>query len=52
MMTLFKTLVRPLLEYSSPLWSPTAKGDIQKLEEVQKSFIKKYEAPAETTRRH
>ena len=41
MMTLFKTLVRPLLEYSSPLWSPTAKGDIQKLEEVQKSFIKK-----------
>jgi len=41
MLTLYKSLVRPLLEYSSPLWSPISKGDIQKLEEVQQSFIRK-----------
>jgi len=32
MLTLYKSLVRPLLQYSSPLWSPIAKGDIQRLE--------------------
>jgi hypothetical protein len=29
------------LEYSSPLWSPIAKGDIQRLEDIQHSFIRK-----------
>ena len=41
MMTLYKTLVRPLLEYSSPLWTPTSKEEIKKLEDIQKSFVKK-----------
>ncbi len=41
MLTLYKSLVRPLLEYLSALWSPILKGDIQRLEEVQQSFIRK-----------
>ena len=41
LMTLYKSLVRPLVEYSSVLWSPTSKADIKRLEEVQKSFIRK-----------
>ena len=41
MLTLYKSLVRPLLEYSSPLWSPIAKGEIQRIEEIQQSFIRK-----------
>ena len=41
LMTLYKSLVRPLVEYSSALWSPTAKTDIDKLEEIQKSYIRK-----------
>ena len=41
MMTLYKTLVRPLLEYSSPLWTPTSKEEIKKLEDIQKPFVKK-----------
>ena len=41
MITLFKSLVRPILEYGSVLWAPVAKGDIQRLEEVQQSFLRK-----------
>ena len=41
MLTLYKILVRPILEYSSALWSPILKGDIQRLEEIQQSFIRK-----------
>ena len=41
MMTLYKSLVIPILEYCSVLWSPTAAGQIQRLEEVQRSFIRK-----------
>ena len=41
MLTLFKSLVRPILEYGSVLWAPVAKGDIQRLEEVQQSFLRK-----------
>jgi len=41
LMTLYKSLVRPLVEYSSALWSPISKADINKLEAIQKSFVRK-----------
>ena len=33
---LFKSLVRPILEYAAPVWSPYQKKDIQSLEKVQR----------------
>ena len=39
MMILYKSLVRPLMEYSSPLWNPINKDDIKTLEAIQKAFI-------------
>ena len=41
MLTLYKSLVRPILEYSSVLWTPIKKGEIQRLEEIQQSFLRK-----------
>ena len=41
MLTLYKSLVRPILEYCSVLWAPMAKGEIQRLEEIQQSFLRK-----------
>ena len=41
MMTLYKTMVRSKLEYCCPVWSPTKVGDIQALENIQRSFTKK-----------
>ena len=38
---LWKSLVRPKLEYCCQLWCPTQTGDIQRLEQVQRSFIRK-----------
>ena len=38
MLLLYKTYVRPRLEYSSPLWSPHSVKSITKLESVQRSF--------------
>jgi len=32
MLTLYKSLVRPILEYCSALWAPISKGEIQRLE--------------------
>ena len=43
MVLLWKSLVLCKLDYCSQLWSPTAKGDIQKLEMVQRSFIRKFD---------
>ena len=34
-MTLFNTLVRPLLEYAVQFWSPTMRADVARLEKVQ-----------------
>ena len=41
MLTLWKTLVLPKFDYCSQLWCPLKTGDIQKLEVVQKSFLRK-----------
>ena len=40
-MLLFKTYVRPKLEYSSPLWSPHLVNHISKLEAVQRTVTSK-----------
>ena len=42
MITLYKTLIIPLLEYCSVLWCPTTPGLIQKLETIQWSFLRKF----------
>ena len=41
MCTAWKSLVLPKLEYCSQLWCPIAKTDIQKLELVQRNFVRK-----------
>lgn len=38
MMTLWKSLVQPHLDYCSQLWSPTKLGEVEKLESLQRSF--------------
>ena len=38
MLTLYKSMVRSLVEYCCPLWNPLGIGDIQELESVQKAF--------------
>ena len=38
MLTLYKSLVRSLLEYCCPLWNPSKITDIQLLESVQRTF--------------
>ena len=41
MLTLWKSLVIPILDYCSQLWSPSKVGEIQQIEEIQKSFTRK-----------
>ena len=38
MLTLYKSMVRSLLEYCCPLWNPRKMSDIQELEGVQRTF--------------
>ena len=37
---LFCSLVRPILEYAAPIWSPHKKKDIKQIEKVQRRFTK------------
>ena len=41
MLTLFKSLVQCKLDYCSQLWAPSSKGEINKLEMVQRNFLRK-----------
>ena len=41
MLTLWKALVMPILDYCSQLWSPSRVGEIQQIEDIQKSFTRK-----------
>ena len=41
MLTLWKSLVLPILDYCSQLWSPSNKGLIQQIESIQQSFTRK-----------
>ena len=41
MMTIFKSLLRPLLEYCCPIWNPSKVLNIQCLENVQRNFTSK-----------
>ena len=38
MITLYKSLVIPILEYGCQLWCPSSVGEIQQIESVQRSF--------------
>eukprot|EP00061_Rhincodon_typus_P011059 g35803.t1 len=40
MLSLYRTLVRPLLEHCVQFWSPSYRKDIIKLERVQKKFTR------------
>ena len=41
MLTLWKAVVLPILDYCSQLWSPSKMGEIQQIENVQKAFTRK-----------
>ena len=41
LMTLYTSLVRSLVEFSCPLWSPNTVGEIQKLETIQRRLTSK-----------
>ena len=41
MLTLWKSLVLPILDYCSQLWSPSTEGQIQRIEKVQVCFVRK-----------
>ena len=37
----FKTYVRPIVEYASPVWNPHLKYDVELIERVQRTFTRK-----------
>ena len=41
MLTMWKSLVLPILDYCSQLWSPMKVGEIQEIEDIQKSFTRR-----------
>ena len=49
MKTLLKTLILPHIDYCSQLYCPTRPADIQKLEKVQKDFLKRIPALRQKT---
>ena len=49
MLTLWRALVQPILDYCSQLWSPHKRGDIQRLEDVQRSFTRQVNGMRDTS---
>ena len=45
MLTLWKSLVIPIVDYCSQLWSPSKVGEIQQIENLQKAFTRKIKCP-------
>ena len=45
LLTLFKSLVQPHLDYCSQLWCPSAQTEINKIEAVQRSLIRRIREP-------
>ena len=43
MMSLFKALVIPIMDYGSIIWNPSKKKDILAIEKIQKNFTKRLE---------
>ena len=41
MLTVYKGVIRPILEYASVIWNPNALGQIRRLEKVQKWYTKR-----------
>lgn len=41
MVGMFKTYVRPILEYNCEIWNPLYLGDVDRLERVQRAFTKR-----------
>ena len=41
MVPLFKSMVRPIVEYANSVWAPYLKQDIKTIENIQKHFTKK-----------
>ena len=41
MVPLFKSMVRPIIEYANSVWAPYLKQDIQAIENIQKNFTKR-----------
>jgi hypothetical protein len=40
-LVLYKSIVRPLLEYCTPVWSPYLKKDVRKIESIQEKVFKR-----------
>src|SRR6266536_2327475 len=47
MTMIYKSMIRPLLEYASPVWSPWRKKDITRIEQVQRRFTRLVEGTQE-----
>ena len=43
MLVLWKQLILPRIEYCSPLWAPSKRKDLEKVESIQKTFTAKIE---------
>ena len=48
-MSLYKSYVRPHLEFALPIWSPWLQRDVDVLEKVQEKFVKNISGLRSTT---